>query len=225
MGTGIKLAATSLLKNAALRSGIGKELLFSVYNYMFDPEQLHFLMDALTEVADVKGACVEAGCAGGATTALLRKWMDCKGIKKQYYAIDTFSGFLPEHVAHEVQVRNKSGAIKFIFKNNKKEWFDASMKLAGIDDVVSVEADIAEFDFSPLAPLSFCLLDVDLYIPIAAALPKIYDALSVGGMIVCDDCAPNNIYDGALQAYEEFVRREHLVSSVVLGKLGIIRKC
>lgn len=224
MGTGIRVAATSLLKDASLRTGIGKEVIFSIYNYMFTPEQLRFLMDVLVCVANVSGSCVEAGCAKGATTALLRKWMECKGIKKQYYAIDTFSGFVREHVDYEISKRQKSEIIRSVFRDNKKQWFDASMKLAGIEDVVSVEADVAQFDFSTIAPISFCLLDVDLYVPVSTALPRIYDALSVGGIVICDDCAPNNLYDGALQAFTEFVEANSLPNEVALGKLGIIRK-
>jgi hypothetical protein len=224
MGTGIKLACAALLKEAALRTGIGREPMFSVYNYMFNPEQLRFLMDSLMETADTEGCCVEAGCASGATTTLLRKWMECKNVRKQYYAIDTFSGFRSEHVEYEMQLRNKPEIIKHVFKANKKTWFDASMKLAGISDVISVEADVAQFDFLAVAPISFCLLDVDLYLPIAAALPRIYDGLSSGGMIVCDDCCPNTMYDGALQAYEEFVGNKELAHNVILGKFGIVRK-
>ena len=93
-----------------------------------------------------------------------------------------------------------------------------------VADVISIEADAARFDFSAAAPISFCLLDVDIYLPIAAALPKIYDALSRGGIIVCDDCCPNTTYDGALRAYEEFVEGRRLSRDLILGKFGIIRK-
>jgi O-methyltransferase len=224
MGTGIKRAITSLMKDAIVRTGIGQEQIFSVYQYMYDPEQLRLLMDLIVETASIPGNCVEAGCAYGATTALLRKWMECKGISKKYYAIDTFSGFCLEHVEYEIKSRNKPDRIRYPFSDNKKGWFDLSMKLSGINDVVSIEADVAKFDFSTLSPISFCLLDVDLYLPIAAALPSIYDACSPGGVIVCDDCSPNNLYDGALQAYEEFVSRKNLRKVIELNKLGIIRK-
>lgn len=224
MGLGIKRAITSIVKDAVIRTGIGKQPVFSVYQYMFDPEQLRFLMDIVTETASIPGSYVEAGCAHGATTAMLRKWMVCKGIKKPYYAIDTFRGFRPEHVEHEIKSRRKPRNIRYPFSSNKKEWFDCSMKVSGVNDVVSIEADVARFEFSSIGPISFCLLDVDLYIPMAAALPSIYDACSPGATIVCDDCEPNSLYDGALQAYEEFVKSRHLQKSIVLGKLGIIRK-
>jgi hypothetical protein len=224
MGLGVKRALISLMRDAVIQTGIGKEPIFSVYNYMFDPAQLRFLMDLVAETADVPGSCVEAGCARGATTALLRKWMMCRGIVKNYYAIDTFRGFRTDHVEHEIKSRNKPGGIRYAFASNKKEWFDYSMKLSEVDDVVAIEADVATFDFSSVAPISFCLLDVDLYVPTAAALPRIYDCSSPGSVIVCDDCKPNSVYDGALQAYEEFARARHLDSVIKLGKLGIIRK-
>src|SRR5262249_6980206 len=72
--TGIRSAVISTWKNLAMRSGRSGAL-FSVYNYMFDPEQLRFLMDCVVATKNVPGACVEAGCAKGATTAFLRKWM------------------------------------------------------------------------------------------------------------------------------------------------------
>lgn len=224
MGIGIKRALISIFKDAVRRTGIGRRPVFSVYNYMFEPDQLRFLMDMVTETADVPGTCVEAGCADGATTVLLRKWMTCKGIRKDYYAIDTFRGFQPEHVEHEINSRNKPRSIRYPFSNNKKEWFDYSMKVSGVNDVVSIAADVARFEFSSVAPISFCLLDVDLYVPVAAALPKIYDVCSPGAIIVCDDCQPNQLYDGSLQAYEEFVKSRNLESVIRFGKFGIIRK-
>ena len=127
MRTGTRSAYATWLKDAALQTGIGKERMFSVYNYMFDPEQLRFLMDAVLETADTEGSCVEAGCFSGATTVLLRKWMECKGVRKRYYAIDTLSGFRSEHVEYETRVRKQAGKIKDIFKNCKKRWFDASL--------------------------------------------------------------------------------------------------
>jgi O-methyltransferase len=224
MGLGIKRAVISVFKDAIIRTGIGHRPVFSVYNYMFDPEQLRLLMDLVVEAAEVPGSCVEAGCANGATTALLRKWMACRGIKKDYYAIDTFCGFLPDHVEYEIKSRSKPQSIRYPFSSNKKAWFDHSMKLSRVDGVTSIEADVASFDFSSVAPIAFCLLDVDLYVPVAAALPKLYDHCSPGAVIVCDDCQPNSLYDGALQAYEEFVQARHLPDDIRCGKLGIIHK-
>jgi SAM-dependent methyltransferase len=222
--TGIRSTLISTWKNFAIKHGHSGHPMFSVYNYMFDPEQLRFLMDCILATQNISGACVEAGCAKGATTAFLRKWMHCRGIEKQYFAIDTFSGFPAEQASYEVEFRNKPRRIKYAFTDNKKEWFDHSMRLAGINDVKSVEADVARFDFDRIGAISFCLLDVDLFLPISEALPKIYKNLSPGGLILVDDCAPDRIYDGALEAYQEFVQSKNLEPSIAFEKFGLIRK-
>jgi O-methyltransferase len=224
MRTGVKSAIISLYRDLALRTGINARTIFGVYDYMFDPRQLRFLMDCILDTASIPGCCVEAGCARGGTTAFLRKWMDIEGIRKDYIALDTFSGFVPSHAEYEIQSRRKSTAIRDAFSNNKKAWFDYSMKLANVTGVTSIEVDVAEFNFDSISPISFCLLDVDLYLPSKQCLPRIYDNMSPGGIIVVDDCESEKIYDGAMQAYEEFVVDIGVPKKIECGKLGVIHK-
>ncbi len=80
------------------------------------------------------------------------------------------------------------------------------------------------FDYSTIAPIAFCLVDVDPYVPIAKALPRIYHHLVPGGIIVVDDCAPDQTWDGALQAYSEFCRSMNLPEDLRHKKLGLIEK-
>jgi hypothetical protein len=68
------------------------------------------------------------------------------------------------------------------------------------------------------------LIDVDLYKPISAILPKVYNELTPGGVIVVDDCQPDTSFDGALVAYEEFIRERDLPSEIVCEKLGLIKR-
>ena len=63
---------------------------------------------------------------------------------------------------------------------------------------------------------------MDLYKPIKDVLPKIYSAMSPGGIIVVDDCKPANLWDGAVLAYEEFLQNRALPKEIVAEKLGII---
>jgi predicted O-methyltransferase YrrM len=69
---------------------------------------------------------------------------------------------------------------------------------------------------------------------VQSGLAKVYDRLTPGGVIVVDDCwvstdrpqleAIAEAYDGALQAYREFVKTHDLPEDVVEMKLGVIRK-
>ncbi len=213
----------SIIKDAALHTGVYNQLLFTVYPYMYEPYQLVRLTEYLNSIQDVPGCVVEAGCAHGATTVFLTKFMHAAGMRRDYYAIDTFSGFVDEHSEYEIMNRGKPAHIREIFAENKQAWFDKSMALHNVKDVTSIACDVTKFDFAAIAPIAFCLLDVDLYQPIRHALPKIFGAMSPGGIIVVDDCQPANLWDGALRAYEEFVESKTLPKEVVAGKLGIIR--
>jgi O-methyltransferase len=146
------------------------------------------------------------------------------GIAKNYYALDTFSGFVREHLDYEASHRSKDRGVDLWFMNNKKEWFDHALGISGVQDVQSIECDAATFDFAGLGPTAFALVDVDLYLPMAAILPKLYQAMSPGGIILVDDCTPHACWDSALVAYTEFVAQQGITPQIEHGKTGIIRK-
>jgi O-methyltransferase len=213
-------AIRTIIKDTSLKTGIR---LFNVYPYMFTPKQLVFLTECIKSVAKVPGCFIEVGCAYGATTVFLNKFMNDEEIKRDYYAIDTFSGFVNEHVEYEIKNRGKPSNIRNKFTENKKAWFDTSIILQRLKRVKSIESDATKFDFLAIAPVAFCLLDVDLYKPIKDVLPKICAVMSPGGIIVIDDCQPHELWDGALQAYEEFVQENGHPKEIVAEKLGIVR--
>jgi O-methyltransferase len=223
-----KKSIRNMCVEASMRSNFVSSILgrniWSVYDYMFSPNQLIFLAQCLAETRDVPGCCAEIGCAYGRTTAFLRKFMNENEIHKGYYAIDTFAGFVPEHLDYEAEQRNKDRTIDQWFVNNKKKWFDHSLKISNVDSVVSIESDAAKFDFDSIGPIAFALLDVDLYLPMIDILPKLYRNLSSGGMILVDDCMPHAHWDGALVAYEEFVAKNGIERKIMLNKIGIITK-
>ena len=212
-----------LVTDAALLTGVYDKTFFGVYPYAFDPKQLIFLTECISQVARVSGCFVEAGCDRGATTVLLKKFMNTEQVDRDYYAIDTFSGFISEHVEHEIDIRGKPARIGSYFVNNKKAWFDKTMALHKIRRVTSVECDVTKFDFASISPVAFCLLDVDLYCPIKEVLPKIYAAMVPGAIMIIDDCKASDLWDGALQAYDEFVSERQLPREIVAEKLGIVR--
>lgn len=213
----------SLVKDVSMITGIFDQKFFKVYNYMYEPVQLVALTECVRSVQHVPGSFVEAGCAYGATTVFLNRLMDNINLDRVYYAIDTFSGFTAEHAEYEISKRGKPSRLRREFIENKKSWFDRSMKMHNVARVKSVQADIAQFDFNAIAPIAFCLVDVDLFKPIKDALPKIHAAMSSGGIIVIDDCKPDNIWDGALEAYESYILEYELPREIKCEKLGIIR--
>jgi SAM-dependent methyltransferase len=198
---------------------------FPRYDYNMTASQLCFLCTCLDKCRDKRGKFIEIGCASGATTVFLNKYMDSQRIDKEYICIDTFSGFVRDDIEYEVSIRGKQSSIlSTSFGANKKKWFDATMTMNNITRVKSIEADANKFDFSQIGEIAFCLLDVDLYQPTKTALISVFRQLSGGGMIVIDDCNDNNVYDGAYQAYIEFTKEMNIPVKIVLDKLGIIEK-
>ena len=217
-------AIRTIIKDVSLKMGRNRQL-FSLYPYMFSPAQLLFLTECINSVDDVPGCFVEVGCAYGATTIFLNKFMNDKGegARRDYYALDTFNSFVPEHADYEIRIRGKPTAIKKRFKENKKAWFENSMEVHDLHRVKAVEGDATKFDFAKVAPIAFCLIDVDLYLPIKDILPKVYSNTAPGGIIVIDDCQADPMWDGALQAYQEFTSAMNLPREFVAGKLGVVR--
>lgn len=195
------------------------------YLYNFTPPQLCFLCQCLEDIRNVEGSVAEIGCSDGASTIFLNKYLDAQQIQKTYYALDTFSGFVDQDIAIEVSRRGKSADMFIGFRSNKQKWFDKTMRTNGFSRVKSVETDVNSYDLKTLGPLSFVLLDVDLYRPIRKCLPELYQVLSPAGIMIVDDCDPQvSQWDGADQAYREFMAELKRSPKVVHKKLGIIKK-
>lgn len=198
---------------------------FPKYAYYFNPPQLSFLCACIEETRNVPGSIAEVGCFLGATTVYLNKYMDACDIEKPYRSVDTFDGFVADDIQYEVEKRGKTKDLFTGFRGIKKSWYDKIMLDNGITRVTSTQADVNKFDLTTLGPLSFVLFDVDLYRPMKKGLPELYQALSPGGIMVLDDCDATSMqWDGADQAYKEFMQERGLEVEIVFGKLGVIRK-
>ncbi len=213
-----------LLKNFSARTGMLDRLLFSRYQYMFTPGQLRVLLNLVHEHRAVEGCFAEVGCAYGATTVLLKKYIDELGTERPYFAFDTFSGFVEDHADYDIEKLDRDPDLKADFSENSEIWFHATLRANDVSGVNVVKGDASLFDFSKIAPIAFSLLDVDLYKPISIILPRLYDALSPGGVLVVDDCCPNPKWEGAFIAYKEFMKTRGEEPEVVAEKLGIVRK-
>ncbi len=87
---------------------------------------------------------------------------------------------------------------------------------------IPIQADIKTYDMEPLSPISFCLIDVDLYLPVKAALEKVVRLMHPGGIVVVDDCQEHPLWDGALQAYQEFTSEHGIDPKIVEGQFGLV---
>jgi O-methyltransferase len=222
LSTTWRVAAARLIRETAMRSVV----VYDRMPCMFNANQLHFFVQQIDATRDVPGRILEVGCAYGATTVFLKRHMDSEGIAKPYTCVDTFKGFTATDVAYERAVRGKRHEYDD-FRANSKRRFERTLRMNHISGVVVEQCDILDLDLSALAPLAFCLLDVDLYRSTAGALRPLWAALSPGGVLVVDDCDPDPFddrFDGAGEALREFTEASEQPFEVVWGKLGVLRK-
>jgi macrocin-O-methyltransferase TylF-like protien len=72
-------------------------------------------------------------------------------------------------------------------------------------------------------PIAFALLDGDLYVPVAAILPKLYENLSPEGIILVDDLCRKRT--GTRAGGVRGVRfKSGMAHPIMLNKLGVIAK-
>jgi predicted O-methyltransferase YrrM len=205
-----------------------KRFLFPRYQYAFTPRQLSVLLGLLDEARRVPGDMIEVGCFVGATTVFLNQHLQAVGDRRRYLAIDTFAGFTADDVAHEERARGKQlDAVQreCLFGMNDQRWFDYTMRLNGFGDVTTLKGDIKALTLSShTRSIAFALLDVDLYKPTRSALAQVWPLLAPGGVAVIDDCQDDHVFDGAAQAWREFIDAHGLPAERVEDKLAIVRK-
>ena len=163
---------------------------------------------------------VEVGVARGMTSRLIAEHVMLQGYDVDFYCIDTFSSFTSEDVDFEVSNRGKTREeLRGFAYNDFEVW---KRNFADIPFVKPTQADAGKFDFSSIAPVSFCFLDVDLYVPTKAVLENLRPHLAPNAVVVVDDVQDNNQWDGAYQAFMEYVDEQGLDHRIAGNKCGII---
>jgi hypothetical protein len=189
-----------------------------------EPIQLATLVTEIERLKQVKGNIVEIGVASGRTTRFLCEHIVSQNLQDTLtlYAIDTFASFTKQDLEFEVKQRGKKLSELMAFGYNDFEIWKRNF--ATYPFVKALQSDCAAFDYARVAPVKVAFLDVDLYVPTRRTLPKLYEVLVPGGVILVDDVRDNQVYDGAYQAYMEFCQELRVAPRLVGNKCGVIFK-
>jgi O-methyltransferase len=211
-----------LAKKAMYRLGLAR----TSYDFAITPGQMLVLMEALRDTDALPGDVIEVGVARGKTTLLLNKFLDEIGSSKKYFAVDTFGGFVAGDVDFEKVQRGKKGySYRGFSYNDVNVWRKVVVERNALRRVVIIAQDIKTVEFDEQQRFTVAFLDVDLYLPTRAGLAKLWPRISPGGVVVVDDVSDSGPYDGANQAFDEFVS-EHALRDweKIPPKCGILRK-
>ena len=190
------------------------------YSYNLEPIQLAEIINSLEKVKSLDGSICEIGVARGMTTRFICEYLSSINFRSEYYCIDTFSSFDKKDIQFEVEKRNKNRSELIGFSYNDYEVWKKNFKKFNFIKVI--KKDVKNFNFKNIQPMKFVLLDVDLYLPTLSALNSIKDNMTKGGILLVDDVSKNNSWDGANQAFQEFVKTYSLKFKLVGKKCGII---
>lgn len=194
-----------------------------VFPYNLEPQQLSEIIKSIVDLSRTKDNLVlfEIGVARGMTTRFIAEHISLNNLDVEYYCIDTFSSFTTHDLNYETSHRGKSlSELSGFSYNDFSTWKRNLSEFAFIN---AIQCDVSTFDFNSVEnKIDFVLLDVDLYLPTINALRSMKDYLSNGAIILVDDVANNNRWDGAYEAFFEFIEEEKLNFEIIGNKCGKI---
>ena len=177
-------------------------------------------LQAIERTAGLRGAVVEVGAAYLGTTALAYRFLKERSAPyppRPYVAIDTFTGFVDGQFAGDRRFGTRS-SLRHAFSSNSMAIARRLRSLYGIEDVALVQGDIATLPDTALPEtISVALVDVDLELPVYAALQRIWGRMEAGGIVLVDDCLPEGAYPGAYAAYRRFAEEKGFAAAVSHG--------
>ena len=214
----------NLARHVAYRTPVVNNVMFPKYGYWVDPGELAAMVALIDATRSTGGAVVEIGVARGYASVFFLEHLRTTGDPRTMILIDTFGGFTPESVAHEVDQRKKGPSEIVDFSYGSVRIFNRSLARLGYTNYRIVQGDCSQVDWTEIGPIGAVFLDVDLYLPTAATLEAIWPQIVPGGGIVIDDCLPGRWCDGAYEAYCEFIERHSLPHRPAGGKGALVQK-
>jgi len=143
------------------------------------------------------------------------------GRPKPYFGVDTFSGFVATQFDADVATGNGEHH-RYAFSAGSLNLVRRVLALHDASSGILIQGDICTLPETDLPPQIACaLVDVDLAMPVEAALERIWARLVPGGRIVVDDCYENRGDWQAIKGYQAFCRR-HALPETYSGGMGFL---
>ncbi len=197
-------------------------------------ERFRYFDRLVARVADVEGAIVECGVAGGQSFAMLASLLRDRGQERRLWGFDTFAG-LPapgvEDLGSEASVARagmfgwaREGAVIAELRSHgfDDQWIERQVRLVkGLFDET-----LAGYSGGPIALLH---VDADLYESYRTALGTLWPVVTQGGIVALDEYEDEETWPGAKRAVDEFLRgvprgSADLVHDDEIGKWYLIKR-
>jgi len=168
-------------------------------------EQQRLLKNAIIEIRNVKGDIIECGSNRCGTTVILAKFLKENNIDKRIFALDSFSGFIPEEISKEIEEK-KTDFPKNSYHYNTYEYVIKKIRKLNLDDIIKIKKGYFQETLPNLNNIfSFGFIDCDLGASIKYATNHIWKKLSVNGTLFFHDYGFNR-YSSVKPTVDKFVK-------------------
>jgi len=179
--------------------------------------QIHTVCWAAGSCLGIAGDFVELGVFKGFTTAVAAEYLDFKSVAKRWYLYDTFTG-IPEDQLNA----GWTDSYKELMPATAYE--DVQRRFADYRNIQVIKGKVPDI-LDEISPERTAFMHVDLNSAVAerAALERLFDRLSTGGMIVFDDYGWTAALQQKLAADEFMAAHGHAVLELPTGQ-GLVVK-
>jgi len=168
--------------------------------------QIKLLINAINETKDLPGNIIECGSNRCGTTSILANYLKSKNIMKTIYALDSFSGFIPD----EIQKERELGLTSFPEKSyhyNSYMYVKKKIKKLKLDDIVVLKKGYFH-ETLPNINSDYCLgfIDCDLGESMNYAAENIWPRLVKDGFLFFHDYGWKG-YQNVKPVVDNFVKK------------------
>lgn len=156
---------------------------------LIGPEGLDNIARLITDTKNnkVKGAFVEAGVWRGGACIFARALMDHLGIKEPVYVCDSFQGLPIPMDINDIEDSHFYIPELSVSLNTVKENFGYFPIEGEVKYVEGLFKDTMPKLKDEIEAVSVLRIDADMYEGTIQVLDNLYDNVSVGGYVICDD--------------------------------------
>lgn len=180
--------------------------------------RLNHYLNAIKQTQHLTRPVLEIGCFLCGTSSIAAKFMSDIKDQREYYAFDTFSGFVDQQFNSD----SKFGVnpnLKKGFSENSLKFVSRLLKIWSTEDKIKlIQGDISNYDIADISDsFSLILIDTDLYLPTFKSLKKVEKLIQSDGVILVDDCDEIDQWPGAKKALEDWAEESSIVFSIQNG--------
>lgn len=171
----------------------------------YDAEDFSDMFQALQLTKDVEGCLVEIGVFRGDSARAMLSYMKKSNMERKGYFLDLFEGFV-----YPDAMKSEDLAVPLESPHTDTSEEIVKRRLEEFENIKILKTDIIRNPLpEEIGPIAICNIDMGMYETEHAALNKVKDKMSRGGVIIAHNYGRTPGCVGAYLAIKEFYEENH----------------